>query len=537
MGTERNGFDYQTRLGITSHRIAKIYEEWSKELSKHKYIGVKVGKCDKIANRTEWKSSRKENICVNSNENDIMSKKNYRPGEYSAKQHSEDSKKLPPFRTGKYIPKDDVYSCGTFIQNERSTALSSKSRESTDKAVSGLHSPLPFRTGKYTPNDSNIYVKGPEKLSTKCPSPTQGSPKRRGRKQSIEQIIDKLDGICLNGRKSPSSPRSRTRIKSSSNEGIKSSSLEQIGSGGSTSKNPAKLTLVRQISHSAETVNKNSKARPKSAALENYVNCRSRTRSENALSMKATQRPRSSILENSTPNLKSIVRDIDIGSPEKYKPNWKSQIRPRSAVLDNSSRLPMRIVTSTKGQTSAVKSSTLDRTSSQDSGRYLRKGSDSSVRGHQRSKTATSISSSRSERICNTVKTRKARRELHRNAAYVKPRRNRNYKPVEKKQGSSAKKKTQAPKREKFASDQVDNCIHEKTSAVEKPFVLSLFVDKFCMCSKLWNGQFRIPTIKRSRVMTWKIKRISYLLYEKVLIVYHFVICVLFLVDLIYSHS
>jgi len=42
------------------------------------------------------------------------------------------------------------------------------------------------------------------------------------------------------------------------------------------------------------------------------------------------------------------------------------------------------------------------------------------------------------------------------------------------------------------------------------------------MRTKRGNGQFGIPTIKRYRVMVWKIKRISYLLYEKVLIVYYF---------------
>ena len=90
-----------------------------------------------------------------------MSKKTFRPGGFSGKSSVED-KKLPPFRTGKYIPKDEVYSCGVCVQNERPVALSSKSKEGSDKVVSG--SPPPFRTGKYTPNDNTIYVKSPEKL-------------------------------------------------------------------------------------------------------------------------------------------------------------------------------------------------------------------------------------------------------------------------------------------------------------------------------------------------------------------------------------
>ncbi|XP_015756303.1 PREDICTED: serine/threonine-protein kinase N2-like isoform X1 [Acropora digitifera] len=510
---DQNGFHYRTRLGITSRKIAKIYEQWSKELSKHNYNGVKLAKS---AEKTVWKSSRKENICVNTNEGDIMSRKSYHITECSAKS-SEDDKKLPPFRTGKYVPKDNVYSCDAFIQNEWSVSLSSKLTETTDKTMSALCSPPPFRTGKYTPDDSDIYVTSSEKLT----SSSQGSPKlSRGRKHSIEQIIDKLDGICLNGRKSPASPRSRARRKSGSHEGSSVSSLDQINSCSSSTKSSIYLGLKPQKSHSAEAVNRNSKARPKSSALENYVNSNSRTKSENALLAKITPRPKSSILEIGTPKFKAIVRDIDIESPGKTKASGKGKNRPHSSVvLENSStsRFPSRIVSSPKDQSSGGKSSSLQRNTSQGSNRYLRKGSDSSVRGHQRSKTATSISSSCSDRVQNSVKPRKARRELHRNAAYVKPRRNKNLRPSERKRGSSGKKATQGPKREKLrVSDQVDSCIPEKTSVVEKPLIISLFVDKFCICSRTKDGKVKIPVLKRSRVMAWKIKRISYLLYEKV---------------------
>ena len=514
---DQNGFHHQTRLGITSRKIAKIYEQWSKELSKHNYNGVKLAKPEESAKKTLWKSSRKENICVNTNEDDIMSRKSHHITECSSKS-SEDDKKLPPFRTGKYIPKDDVYSCDAFIQNEWSVSLSSKLTESADKTVSALCSPPPFRTGKYTPNDSDIYVTSSEKVS----SSSQGSPKlNKGRKHSIEQIIDKLDGICLNGRKSPASPRNRARRKSGSHEGSSASSPDQINSRSSSTKSSKNLGLNPQKSHSAETVNKNSKARPKSSALENYVNSKSRTKSENALLAKITQRPKSSILESSTPKFKAIVRDIDIESPGKTKAVGKGKNRPHSVVLGNSStnRFLSRIVSSPKDQSSGGKSSTLQRNTSQGSNRYLRKGSDSSVRGHQRSKTATSISTSCSDRVHNSVKPRKARRELHRNAAYVRPRRNKNLKPLERKHGSSGKKAMQGPKREKLSvSDQVDSCIPEKTPVVEKPLVISLFMDKFCICSRKKDDKFKIPVLKRSRVMVWKIKRISYLLYEKVII-------------------
>ena len=521
VATDQNGFHYQTRFGITSHRIARIYEQWSKELSKHDYRDVKLAKSENPAGQSEWKSSRKENICMNTNEDDIMSRKSYHLSEYSAR-CSEDNKKLPPFRTGKYVPKDDVYSCDALIQNERSISLSSKPRDRTDNTVSGLHSPPPFRTGKYTPNDSNIYVKSSENLSAKSSSSSQGSPKFiRGRKQSIEQIIDKLDGICLNGRKSPSSPRHRARRKSGSHEGSGASSVEKLGYSSSSIKSSTTLPVTTRKSQSSETVNGNVKARPKSSALENYVDTRSRTKSENALSVKTSQRPKSSVLENSTSNLKCIVREIDIGSPEKSKPKGKMQNRPRSAVLEdsNANRLPRRIVTSPKDQSSCSQSSTLHRNSSQGSNRYLRKGSDSSVRGHQRSKTATSISSSCSDRVCNAAKPKKARRELHRNAAYVKPRKKKTLIHVGKKRVCSGKKATQGPKQDKLVSSQTDGCILEKPSVTEKPFVISLFMDKFCICTQNKDGKFRIPAMKRSRVMTWKIKRISYLLYEKVLVI------------------
>ena len=525
--TEQNGFHYQTSLGITSRKIEKIYEQWSKELSKHDYGSVKSGKCEKPTGKTEWKSSRKENICVNTNEGDIMSKKSYRPGEYVDK-YSEDNKKLPPFRTGKYIPKDDVYSCGACVQNERSVALSSKPKETSNKMVSGLSSPPPFKTGKYTPNDCTIYVKSPDTSFSQCSSPTLGSPKNKGRRPSVEKIISKLDGICLDGRRSPSSSKSRNRLRSTSIEG-----KEQISHCSSGSRSPRNARLRNQKSHSADSVDKTPRTRPKSTAMENYANSRSRTRSENMLSVKTSQRPKSSALENSTPTFRVIVQDINIESPVKSRARGTAQNRPRSAVLENSlsSHLPIKIVTNTKGQTSAGKKVTLDRSLNRESNRYLRKGSDSSERGHQRSKTTTSISSSRSERSYKAMKPTKPRRELHRNAAYVKPRRNKNYKPVDRKRGSSRKKSTQGSKQDQFALDHVDSCIPKKTTAAKKPVVISLFVDKFCARIKNWNGQFRIPTLKRYRVMAWKIKRISYLLYEKVLIVCFLLFCPLLLLD------
>ena len=523
VGREQNGFLYQGRLNITSRKIEKIYKQWTKELAKHDFEGVKSRKVEKLPVNSEWKSSRKENICVNSNEHNIMSKKSFGPGGFSVK-YSVDDKKLPPFRTGKYIPKDDVYSCGNCVPNEKSLALSGKSKESsTEKIVSGLSSPPPFRTGKYMPNDNSIYVKSPEKLETPSSSPSHGSPTHRARRPSSEKIVGKQNGYFASGRKSPGSPRNRTLTKSPATEGKKTSSLEQIGPT-TSSTGSAKLRLKISISQSAEIVGRNASSRPKSSAMENYVNSRTRTRSENMLSIKSSQRPKSSVLENSTHRFKSIVRDIDIGATEKCKATVKTQSRPRSAVLDNSlsSRLPMKIVTSTKGQASLGRNLVLDRSPSGESKRYLRKGSDSSERGHQRSKKTTSISSSCSERSYNAVRLRKPRRMLHRNAAYVKPRKNKNYKPVERKQGSLQKKPPRSPRKGKLESDRVDGCIAEKPSASQRSFVFSLFMDKFCIRTrKLRDGGLKIPTIKRYRVMVWKIKRISYLLYEKVLIIYY----------------
>ena len=133
------------------------------------------------------------------------------------------------------------------------------------------------------------------------------------------------------------------------------------------------------------------------------------------------------------------------------------------------------------------------------------------------------------------MKTKKPRRELQRNAAYVKPRINRNYKHGDRKKGSSRKKAPLGPRQEKISTDKVDSCIPEKPSAAEKPVVFSLFMDKFCVRTQDWNGQFRIPALKRYRVMAWKIKRISYLLYEKVSIVFYSIFLALLMPGLIYS--
>ena len=108
--------------------------------------------------------------------------------------------------------------------------------------------------------------------------------------------------------------------------------------------------------------------------MENYAKSRSRTKSENMLTITTTPRPKSSVLENSTPNFRTIIKDIDIGSSEKFKARKPVQNRPRSAVLENglSGRLPMKIVTNRKNQLSVGK--TLDRTPSHESNRFLRKG-------------------------------------------------------------------------------------------------------------------------------------------------------------------
>lgn len=103
VGKEQNGFHYQTKLGITSRKIEKIYEQWSKELAKHDYGGVKSRKAEKFSVKSEWKSSRKENICVNSNEQEIMSKKTFRPGGFSGKYSVED-KKIASFPHWKVYP-------------------------------------------------------------------------------------------------------------------------------------------------------------------------------------------------------------------------------------------------------------------------------------------------------------------------------------------------------------------------------------------------------------------------------------------------
>ena len=150
-----------------------MYEHLSKELSKQEYGGVKLAECEKSTDKIECKSLRKGNICVNTNEDDIMSRKSYRPAEYAAK-YSVENKKLPPFRAGKYIPKMMcILVAHAFRMRKLLLCLQNQRKAQTNWClVSGT--PPPFRTGKYTPNDSGIYVKSADKFPSSSASPTQG---------------------------------------------------------------------------------------------------------------------------------------------------------------------------------------------------------------------------------------------------------------------------------------------------------------------------------------------------------------------------
>lgn len=75
----------------------------------------------------------------------------------------------------------------------------------------------------------------------------------------------------------------------------------------------------------------------------------------------------------------------------------------------------------------------LDRFFSGEFKRYFRKGLDFLERGYRRFKIIILISSSCSERSYNVVRFRKLRRMFYRNVVYVKFRKNKNYKFVERK--------------------------------------------------------------------------------------------------------
>ena len=509
----QNGFHYETNHRIRSCKIEKLYKQWRRDLANEDYKYLSVREHQRLPTRTEWKweTSRKENICVpvvNSNEGNIMSSKNFQPSNYVVK-CSPSMPKLPPFRTGKYVPKDDVYSCS--VQNEKAVYSSSRGKDSFEKVVSGSNSPPPFRTGKYTPKDGTVYSSSDDKASVQ-----QTSPSHKGKSVPCEKNVGKVDVMCRSGRKSPMSQRRRSQGEKSFSK--EANEISAISHWHASNRRSGKFGLKDRICQSAETVGRSTRKHPGNHPVENPVNTRVKTRSENTLYVTCSSRPKSSVLENSSHAFRAIAREINLGNTDKARSVGKIQNRPKSAVLESSlsRRMPMRIVSGTKCQASFGKSLVLDTSPSRESNRYLRKGSDSSDLGHPRSKTTTSISSSCSERTYNALKHRKPRRMLHRNAAYVKPRKTRNAVPLQRKTGSSRKKPAQATKKERVLSGALDGCIPEKTSASVKHVVISLFTDKYAIRTGKRNGQDRIPTAKKCRVMVWKIKRISYLLYEKV---------------------
>lgn len=160
-------------------------------MEKYDFEGVKLRKVEKFFVNFEWKFLRKENICVNSNEYNIMSKKSFGFGGFLVK-YFVDDKKLFFFRIGKYIFKDDVYFCGNCEFNEKLLVLFGKFKESLiEKIVFGLSLLFLFRIGKYILNDNFIYVKSLEKLEILFSFFFYGLLIYRVRRLFLEKIVGK----------------------------------------------------------------------------------------------------------------------------------------------------------------------------------------------------------------------------------------------------------------------------------------------------------------------------------------------------------
>lgn len=152
-------------------------------------VDLKCSNERKSSDTPERQSSHKENICLAFHNGEDMTKmnKDCSPGT---------SRKLPPFRTGKYTPKDDVYRDSP--ASNRTVLVMPNSKDVVGKKSS---SPQPFRLGKYVPDDSSIYSlvdvpmsKSPRNLvqsltpRPRSCSPAQKSPTHEAKSSSAERL-------------------------------------------------------------------------------------------------------------------------------------------------------------------------------------------------------------------------------------------------------------------------------------------------------------------------------------------------------------
>ncbi|XP_032240758.2 uncharacterized protein LOC5515202 isoform X1 [Nematostella vectensis] len=449
--------------------------------------------------------SKNENIWrINDTDQGAMSNSHRCSGEKS----SPETCKKPPFRAGKYVPKDYVYS--PWIEDKNSSQTH-KGKSSTEKlSTSPLASPQPFVTGKFSHKDSDLYLSSGEKYLGFY------KPATKGKSTSYDIIGYRGSSLSRSGPNSPDSSRCISPLERLSlHENERTLSLGRI----TRSSKLKTLQGSSKISQSDETVGKRTQAprvRPKSSVIE------SNERRTRKTSGNASARPKSSVIaqsprltQSATGALNPLHSVIQQNRRNLREGNARPESRDTLSPMQSPKTSPRRSGNSklqNRPKSAVLLTLRDNKQGHQDSCRFIRKGSDSSDK-RNRPKSAV-LCTSASERTYNQVKPRKARRVPQRNV-YVKKRR----KPASKTPSSQHKKTEKKLKKVKEKVDQkltkgkdIPDGLPEETS--KKLF--SAFADKFCTRIRIENKEVIIPIARRCRVMVWKIRRISYDLYEKV---------------------
>ena len=466
---------------------------------------------DRLPSKPQQKSSRKENFCLS----------NYAEGNMNrSKQHGKtfdnmpttSSRKFPPFRTGKYVPKDDVYSFNGKSEKAILHLTASKSKSPSSKDVLAMSCPLPFRVGKMSPSDLHVSADSSDRAIT---SPRSVKKKDKlGSPGYVQRTRSPVDG--KQGRYSPDFHSHRGNRNRLPFDTEKCSSLERIGQSKLPSVNA--LKAINQISMSNNAVDSRSvNSQSCNSALETLT--RNKTRSENVLTVRSPhQRPKSSVLELSSKSStgRKSAKDMLTPSDKSKLVATRHQQRPRSTNLELSNKIPCKVVSSTAGGFQRPRSYVVQTLAVGDSEsrKYLRKSSDTSSRVYQRPKSVV-LNTSNSDRSSDSVRPRKARRVPKRNV-YVKKQKPRVQKKISSKSKSEQCKSKETRKTSESVTDGRSR-LTEAPSEMVKPCFYDIFMDKFCVKVKCCGKQFKIPVLKRCRLMVWKIKRISYIFYEKVL--------------------
>lgn len=481
-----------SKIDLNQDQIGSISNRNTAGKETNKRVNSETGK---PFTKPQQKSSRKENFCLT----------HYAEGNMSKTMPAASNKKFPPFRTGKYVPKDNVYSSKGI--SEKFTAL--KSKTSSNKEVLAMSCPLPFRGGKLLPSDLHDYAdisnREAEQKSLKVKD-----------KSNSPGLLQKSRNTSENkqGRFSPDFHRAN-KSEPFYGSNCRSSSLERV----SHIRKPVVNTLkaINKISLSDNSVySKTIKAQPSKKVRDHFD--RTRTCSENSLNIPKA-RPKSSVLELSSKSSASEKSLKEASNPFDKMINVtraKYLHRPKSTNLEVINKGPKRTTTSSpKGRPKSYVVQTVLGVNNE-SRRYLRKSSDTSSHVSQRPKSVI-LNTSNSDRTCSMAKPCKARRVPRRNIYVTKQKRCiRKKPPLKSKLEQNAESHREL---KKSYQDETDGLCNQEvySHGKEKSLMYDIFMDKFCVKVRHCGKQVKIPALRRCRLMLWKIKRISYIFYEKVL--------------------